>query len=181
MDELEKFARWFLDKSSVIGMVPFAGAVDHIEGVTSVLMYRHGQFQVQMFVVPPHTVIPEHTHPDVDNIQVYMGGNIQFSVGGRFVSLAENVAPDAGQLGLAKLRGKMFRVKPSDPHGAFIGEGGGVFLAIQQWLNGTMPDCVARNYNGLTMGEDHTNKVVYGEAYSPTAQLQARDAATLET
>ena len=78
MDTLETFCTSFLEKMSVIGAVPFAGAVTRIENVTAILLYRRDQFQVQMFAVPENTIVPEHTHPNVDSIEVYVGGNIMF-------------------------------------------------------------------------------------------------------
>ncbi|NOT15736.1 MAG: hypothetical protein HOP21_09230 [Methylotenera sp.] len=180
MDELEKFAQYFLSKVNVLAAVPFAGAVSYIEDVTSVLMFRQGQFQVQMFIVPEGTVIPEHIHPNVDSMEVYMGGNIKFSHSGKFVSLAENISAQPGSLGIAKLRGMTIRVKPNDLHGGVFGAGGGVFLSIQHWLNNIAPHCVARDYSGLSMGADHTAKVIYGEVKSPVKKLESCDAAHLE-
>lgn len=177
MDKLQEFANWFFKNANVLGFVPFAGAVDRIEDVTSILMYRHGEFQVQMFVVPAHTVIPEHTHPNVDSIEVYMGGNIRFSHSGSFVSFQEEICAADVPLALPKPRGKTIRVKPTHIHGAIIGEGGGVFLSIQQWLNGVAPHCVARDYSGMTMGADHSSKVVLGDVVTPVLPLGVRDAA----
>jgi hypothetical protein len=86
MDELEQFCANFLKQQTpMLGAVPFVGAVSMVENVTSILLYRQGQFQVQMFAAPAGTVIPEHTHPNVDNIQVYVGGNIRFSHSGKYI------------------------------------------------------------------------------------------------
>ena len=57
--------------------------------------------------------------------------------------------------------------------GAVAGPGGGVFMAVQHWLNGR----VSADYDGVTMGEDHLAKVVSGAAVAKAA-LTARDAAT---
>jgi hypothetical protein len=64
-------------------------------------------------------------------------------------------------------------------HGGVVGEGGGVFLSVQHWLNGVKPHCVAADYDGVAMGEDHLAKVVYGKA-SAKRTLTAKDAASLE-
>jgi hypothetical protein len=64
-------------------------------------------------------------------------------------------------------------------HGGVIGEGGGVFLSVQHWLNGVEPHCVAADYSGIALGEDHLAQVVYGEVTSK-AELTAKDAAALE-
>lgn len=163
MDEVEQFAGWFLKNSSVIGAVPLHGAVSKIEDVTSVIMYRGGQFQVQMFIVPPNYTIPPHIHPNVDSIEVYMGGQIMFSHSGQFVVSEEEFTEPTAE-GLPKCAGRLIRVRPNDWHGGKFGDSGGVFLSIQHWLNGVKPHCVAADYTGVVMGPDHLSKVKFGDA-----------------
>ena len=68
MDVLTQFLTEFMKNAGPIGLVPFIDApvVHRVEDVTSILWYRRGPFQVQLFATPPHYVIPEHTHPHVD-------------------------------------------------------------------------------------------------------------------
>lgn len=163
----------------VLGAVPFAGAVSKVQDVTSILLFRKDQFQVQMFAVPEGTIIPEHTHPNVDSIEVYVGGNIMFSHSGKYVFPKDGIFALDGPLRCANKRGATIRVRPNDVHGGVFGEGGGVFLSVQHWLNGVKPHCVSADYDGITMGEDHLAKVVHGEA-SAKKKLTAKDAASLE-
>lgn len=179
LDALETFCARFLKEMPVIGAVPFAGAVSKIQDVTSILLYRHGQFQVQMFAVPEGTIIPEHTHPNVDSIEVYVGGNIHFSHSGKYAFAPETVTANSGPLKTAAKRGTMIRVRPNDVHGGVFGEGGGVFLSVQHWLNGVKPHCVAADYDGITMGEHHLANVKYGKAQAKK-KLTPKDAARLE-
>ena len=179
MDELERFCAAFLKNTPVIGAVPFAKAVWQIEDVTSILLYRRDQFQVQMFATPGPVIIPEHTHPNVDSIEVYVGGDIHFSHSGKYLYPKEQLYANSGPLALCNRRGLQIRVRPNDLHGGVIGEGGGVFLSVQHWLNGVKPHCVAADYSGVTMGKNHMKQVVYGEA-STKAELTAKDAAHLE-
>src|SRR5215211_1000667 len=160
----------------VLGAVPFSGAVSKIQDVTAILLYRKDQFQVQMFAVLEGTIIPEHTHPNVDSIEVYVGGNIMFSHSGKYIFPKGEVAALTGPLGRANKRGSTIRVRPNDVHGGVFGDGGGVFLSVQHWLNGVKPHCVSADYNGLTMGDDHLSKVEFGEA-SAKRELTAKDAA----
>jgi hypothetical protein len=178
-DELQKFCNWFLKNMPVLGAVPFQGAVSKVQDVTAILLYRKGQFQVQMFAVPEGTIIPEHTHPNVDSIEVYVGGNIRFSHSGKYVYGEEQLCAMNGPLACATKRGTTIRVHPNDLHGGVFGEGGGVFLSIQHWLNGVKPHCVSADYTGVTMGEDHLAKVVNGDAKAKR-KLTAKDAARLE-
>ena len=179
MDPIEQFAESFLRDMPVIGAVPFAGAVSRVEDVTCILLYRRDQFQVQMFACPEGTIIPEHTHPNVDTIQVYVGGNVIFTHNGRYAYRADEVRAMDGPLRCANKRGHILRVRPDEKHGAVIGAGGGIFMAVQHWQNGIAPHCVAADYEGITMGEDHLSKVVSGTATAKNG-LTAKDAATLE-
>jgi len=163
---LEEFAGWFLKNSSVIASVPLHGAVSKIEDVTSVLMYRGGSFQVQMFIVPADYIIPEHTHPNVDSLEIYMGGQIRFSHSGKWVISDDeffNASPDEQRgTGLPQRAGHAIRVRPDELHGGIFGPSGGVFLSIQHWLNGVKPHCVAADYIGVVMGKHHLDSVKNG-------------------
>lgn len=178
MDDLERFADWFLKSSTVIAGVPLHGAVSRIEDVTSVLMYRDGPYQVQMFIVPPNYIIPEHTHPNVDSFEVYMGGQIRFSHQGKWL-ISEEEFNQAGPGGSPQAAGRTIRVRPDDLHGGTFGPGGGVFLSIQHWLNGVEPHCVAADYDGVVMGPHHLASVKFGKAHLK-ANLSLTDAASSE-
>lgn len=178
MDQLENFLIWFLLVAPPIGMIPLNDAVNDIEDVRSVLWYRNGQYQIQMFVVPPNYIIPEHTHPNVDSFELYLGGQARFSLNGKFTITEEEITnPD--NLGLCVKRGSIIRVRPKDVHGGVFGPSGGVFMSIQQWLNGVEPHCVALDYDGVTMGPKHFNKVKNGNPVLKE-QLTGADAASAE-
>lgn len=165
-DLVEIYCEWVLNNGSPLAWIPFEKPIWQIEDVISVLLHREGQFQTQMFIVPPCTVIPEHTHPNVDSIEVYAGGQIYFSHSGKLVTTKENCTQEPEEkLGLSTHRGLTIRVKPNDPHGGYFGENGGVFLSVQHWLNDVKPHCVAADYIGKTMGPDHLKSVKFGNAY----------------
>lgn len=169
MDELENFLAWFMQGGIPnIGAIPFDGAVRNIEGVWSVRWFHQPPFQVQMFIVPPNYVIPEHVHPNVDSFEVYLGGQIRFSHSGKWV-ISEEDFLNADEHGLPKMRGMTIRVRPGDLHGGIFGPSGGVFMSVQHWLNGIDPHCVAADYSGPVMGPDHFEKVVCG---TPELRIQ---------
>jgi len=177
-DPLERFLDWFLNDGPRIGLIPFSNAVGRVEDVTKVQWFRHGPFQVQLFIVPPNYVIPEHTHPNVDSFEVYLGGQINFSHNGKFVSSKwEDVVPD--NYGCSPYRGMVIRVRPNDIHGGVFGPSGGVFMSVQMWLNGVEPHCVAADYDGVVMGKDHASKVIFGNATVKDV-LTPKDAASQE-
>jgi hypothetical protein len=176
-DDLTRFLRWYMKNAGPLAFAPLLDAVHDVDGVRSVTMFRDPPFQVQMFVVPPNKIIPEHTHPNVDSYEVYVAGQIRFSKQGRWCATEEEA--NTAVNGLCALRGTAIRVHPSDPHGGSFGPSGGVFLSVQKWLNGVEPTCVANDYTGVVMGADHLSKVTTGAPELKT-NLTASDAATLE-
>ena len=167
------------------GWVPYGPIVTHwIEDVTSIIWYREDDIQVQLFAVPPDYIIPEHTHPNVDSYELLVGGDIKFSKDGKWVTdndIIEAKAVPPPQV--HPYRGSLVRVHPDTPHGGSFGPRGGVFMSIQQWLNGTEPHCVSADYEGVVMGDRHLDGVVSGNAKSKGSQkkLTWRDAASKET
>jgi hypothetical protein len=160
-DSLTSFLEWALSNLSILGMAPYKNPVWKIQDVTSTLLYRQPPYQIQLFSVPGNTIIPEHTHPNVDSYEVYVGGNINFSHLGKFVIRSEELCEDPVHK-IAMPRGQVIRVRPNDKHGGVFGPEGGVFLSVQEWLNGVEPHCVAADYVGVVMGEDHYKKVKFG-------------------
>jgi hypothetical protein len=187
MDGLTQFLSEFLKNAGPIGLVPFTDApvVHRVEDVTSILWYRRGPFQVQLFATPPNYVIPEHTHPHVDSYEVLLGGDMKFSKHGRWVEpedLTFRLAESSAVPGSHPFRGSCIRVLPSDLHGGVSGGRGAVFLSVQHWQDGVSPHCVASDYSGKTMGDHHQAAVRDGEPVNGVAQAQLtwRDAAGRE-
>ena len=162
IDDLTVFLEWALNNLTIVSMVPYKNPVWKIQDVTSTLLYRQPPYQIQLFSVPGNTIIPEHTHPNVDSYEVYLGGNINFSHLGEYVTPAEKICEDPENK-TAMPRGGVIRVHPNDKHGGIFGPEGGVFLSVQKWLNGVEPHCVAADYIGVVMGEDHYKKVKFGD------------------
>ena len=177
-DPLEIFFHRFFKNASPLGYIPLFKSVHKVEDVTSVIWYRKKEFQVQLFIVPGGTLIPEHTHPNVDSFEVLLGGQIEFSHLGKWTATKEfNRGPTTD--GLVENRGVYQRVRPDEVHGAVAGPDGGVFMSVQRWLNGVEPHCVAADYEGIAMGEHHLTSVKYGNA-STKQKLTIRDIAHLE-
>lgn len=177
-DPLEYFLNWFKDSSPKFGLIPLLDAVHKIEDVMSVTWLRHEQFQVQLFIVPPNYVIPEHTHPNVDSFEFYLGGQSKFSLFGEWI-IDENEIKLPSDFGLSRVREHSIRVLPNSPHGGVFGPSGGVFMSVQHWLNGVEPHCVSSDYTGKVMGEHHLSMVKHGDAILSTQDdLRFNDAAS---
>lgn len=165
-----------------IGMIPEDAPMHMIEGVTSVTWYRQGQYQVQMFIMPPNYIVPEHTHTNVDSYEIMLGGRMVLSKHGRWVKDSDFEVLNLNEPPLQRRRGSIIRIRPTDVHGGISGRTGGVFMSVQKWINGVEPHCVASDYNGPTMGDHHLSGVKSGDAMSKGGQenLTFKDAASGE-
>jgi hypothetical protein len=159
LNDLEAFAERFLT-SPILARVPYDAPIRFIDGVVALTLFREPPFQVQMFIGPPNHIVPAHTHPNVDSIEVYVGGDVWFTRRGRYVLTPRHTKRLRD--GTSRRTGASFRVLPTDVHGGHVGPRGGVFLSIQQWLNGVPPTCVSSDYVGVVMGPQHLAGVTTG-------------------
>jgi hypothetical protein len=176
--DLTNFALSFSQNAKAHGYIPPNVVTTYkIQDVTAVVWLRDGPYQVELFIVPPNYIIPEHVHPNVESYEMFLGGDISFSHSGRWVDrdglIMRRDAPD--------MRGALVPVETNDLHGGAFGPRGGVFMSIQKWLNGISPHSVSADYTGPVMGAHHFNSVKSGDAVMKSqSELTWRDAAGLE-
>jgi hypothetical protein len=175
MDALDRFYEWARNKHNRIGSVPAIGAVERIGEVTAITWFRQPPFQVELFIFESDFIIPEHTHPNVDSYEVYVGGQVAFSHSGEWKTFKEK--PEEIKNRRYTCNGKSIRVNANDTHGGIIGPEGGVFMSIQHWLNGE-PHRIAHDWNGKAMDDNHMSGIKQGE--SKVSEKTWQDAAHLE-
>ena len=139
-----------------------------VNGFNSHIQFRNNQYQVQIFSTPSNFIIPEHKHQIVDSFEVYLSGDIDFSLEGSWLSnwdIKDNTFID-----------NLFivQVEHNAIHGAIFGEGGGRFMSVQHWINEVNPSCVGLDYDGLGVSTKQSevdkvkfkkNVTVYDAAY----------------
>jgi hypothetical protein len=167
VDPLYEFACSFLEEKPLADYIGAADTFSRIAEVKALLLFREGSFQVQIFTVPPYYIVPAHTHPNVESIEVYVGGQIRFSHRGNFVFEGRDPVDN---LDISPFKWRMLRVSPEDRHGAVVGATGAVFISIQRWLNDIEPHCVAADYTGPVMDASHLILVKSGH---PEPRLQS--------
>lgn len=142
---LAAFARWFMAQPPTSWRVPQHPIYQFdMQGgaARGVVLYRDGRYQAELFIVTQSGVFPEHSHPNVDSIEVLIAGNIEFIVRGRSMfrpSLLEKHPPKLGT---------MIGVGAGVSHGAILHEGGGAFISLQRWRKGVPITSVGIDWNG---------------------------------
>lgn len=138
MSSLREFARYVLSIQLGDFRPPRDGFFYYRIGTTELqtqILLRDSEFQCELITASPSidgTFIPEHSHPHVDSIDVFLGGEL---------------GPSRG-LGLQLVAGARKRVPCGVLHGATIGRIGASILCIQQWRDGVAPTSIALDWSG---------------------------------
>ncbi len=144
--QVEQFAAWYLT-------APGMGVPQCVEGegirqagcFTGLTLFRQDRFQVQMWICPPNSHIPDHSHPGVNNVQVLLSGQVYLRHNGVLVLSPEEMQT-AANVG-ARVNGTLVVIMAGETHGAEVGPLGGAFLSIQHWLH-EEPTSVELNWDG---------------------------------
>ena len=147
-DPLTAFLWWFVDQP-LMACAP--AAIYSYGPISSLVLYREGQFQVELFLVAPGAGFPsEHRHPRVDTYEVNVWGHIPLTVNGTRAQPIAVQRPDGHTLYIT-------RVRETDWHGAEILPDGGAFLSVQYWLGMTTPTSVGLEWEGVPTSMFHAN------------------------
>lgn len=146
-DDLQLFAENWLNSSACLSN---AKSVAYADGAIVSCLYQDNQFQVELCCVPPGFVIPDHTHPHADTIEMNVAGVLRLHVNGNAVY------PSMTDENMQRLsRGRGIRINRNDVHGTIepVGKNGALFLSIQKWTGN--PASVLTDYRGEPLGDTH--------------------------
>jgi hypothetical protein len=137
--ELTAFLKFWAETRALAVPPPDELPLDFADKLAGIVLFREGQYQVQLFILQPNSIILPHVHPNVDSYELYMGGDLLFEVDGvvhEQISMFESI-----------------RVYPHSVHSGIAGPRGGSFLSVQKWLNGVSPTTV-----GYDWSDDYGNE-----------------------
>lgn len=143
LDELHHFAALWLEHP-----VKNAPRILYADGAKVERLYVSHEYQIERCTVPAGFVIPNHTHPRADTIEVGVSGAVRLSVNGvdPFAAIPDD------RLG-AFTRGRGIRINAVDSHGGVALADGAVFLSVQRWVGAPMS--VLTDYQGDPLGAEH--------------------------
>ena len=157
-DVLLKYLKWFLIYGPSCPMMPADGLVFFGPG-PGIVLHRQAPLQTQLLFALPHTRIPEHSHPNVDSVEVHLGPcDLFFFIEGLPVIPKKFLYDERG--GVSRWWGRGVVVKHGQLHHLEVGQGGGAFLSVQHWLNGKRPTSVDLDWEGEPMEKGHASSLV---------------------
>lgn len=140
--ELDTFAKRFLTSRVNWYNIP-RNAITHFGDMISFVLYRQGQYQVELFISPSFpSSFKEHRHPNVDTYEFPLAGHNMLCMNGTAVYSEEQVE---AWLADSTIKSQLVPI----PHDAWHSGGGNTyyaFLSIQEWLNGVEPSSVGLDW-----------------------------------
>ena len=171
-DCLEDFMTFYSDHPPPVPMAPPDNGVYVDDIVYGVVMLRVKQYQCQLFICKPNAIIPEHTHPHADASEAHITGML-FSKRGHAV-MRQTYIDQRNEDGLELPHGRVVKIGCKDRHSATSSTKGGAFLTFQKWHDGYTPDSLGIDWEGTTVGPDHTqmidDQVVFNETCDAHSQ-----------
>jgi hypothetical protein len=154
-DSIEEFAKWYEESGYPI-CPPQHNAIFRTNNASALVLFREGQFQVELYIGDADSVTPEHSHPGVESIIVYLSGEGRTSINSitekyREPAEYDKVNPDGTSV-LFKLA---MRINPQDTHGLVTGSKGFAFYSIEKWDDSLTPTSVTIEWEGETTGDLH--------------------------
>jgi hypothetical protein len=127
-DDVNSFAHWWIEAGLPMKF-PHKPEVFLSDDATSVPIFRHGRFQIELYLIHPQPKVPDHEHPGVEVIKLRMG--------------SANVLGLTEALVDGKSHGAGFRLEAETI--------GFPLLAIQHWKTRD-PITIAAMWKGTTVG-----------------------------
>jgi hypothetical protein len=158
-ENVEKFAEWY-EKAGYPIRPPQENAIFRTNNASALVLYREGQFQVELYIGDANSVTPEHSHPGVESIIVYLSGEGTTTVNcikeKDPAPFFDKVNPDGTSI-LFKVASRIY---PQDTHGLTTGNKGFAFYSIEKWDDSIKPTSVTVEWEGETTGDLHNETLL---------------------
>jgi hypothetical protein len=147
--DLVHFTEWYLGAGMPI-LLPETTEVFLSDDATATCLFRHGRYQFEMYFIHPNPLIPVHSHPGVENIEIPSASWHNFSR--RALE--------------ARLQGD------NQSHGKGIveraGTAGFALFSAQKWREDLEISTIGARWKGSTAGPKHDALI---RRFNPTAYI----------
>lgn len=145
-DNLTAFADWYME-SKMPMMLPVGSPVYVTNDATAIVVFRKGQYQVELYIIHGKTMVGKHFHPGMEVITMQIG-NMDDAVWGMYSHLLED----------------------GESHdGDFSCDIGAAFLTFEKWFDESKMTSAAVNWKGKTSGDIHDELI---RKYRPDAFVE---------
>jgi hypothetical protein len=153
-NNVEEFVDWYEANGSPI-RPPQHNAIFRTNNASALVLYREGQFQVELYIGDPNCVTPEHRHPGIESMLVYLSGEGSTTINEAEVADPTPYFNKVNADGTSVLFKQRVRVDPVDSHGLTTYSKGFAFYSFEKWPEGVEPTSVTSHWEGETTGDIH--------------------------
>lgn len=155
---LEEFAKWYEDEGFPI-RPPQHNSIFRTNNASALVLYREGQFQVELYIADEGQGTPEHAHPGVNSVIVFLAGQGNTTINGQTIADPSPFFDKVNADGTSVLFKQKLFLNPNDTHGLVTYSQGFAFLSIEQWPEGVSPSSVTVHWSGETTGNIHNETI----------------------
>lgn len=130
-DSLHALKDWYLEQRMPM-IIPEGSPVYVTNNATAIVLFRRGNFQVELYITHGEEVLSDHSHPRMEVLTMPIGG-CDNNIWGVFSPV----------------------LVEGQSHSAAFDEGGLVFLTFEKWENKAEMTSAAVNWKGETSGDVH--------------------------
>ena len=141
-ETVEEFCSWWNEANRPIA--PPDEIVYCSDDATALCLFRHGQFQVELYMIHPSPNLPVHAHPDVDVIKMRLD-TYGWDASGKLQPKTYAEAAPTLVSGDTHGQGINFKNISAIPAGFGL-------LAFSKWKDGLTLNTVAARWRGPTVG-----------------------------
>jgi hypothetical protein len=156
---VEEFADWYKEKGFPF-RPPQNNSIYRTNNASAVVLWREGRFQAELYIADANDATPEHSHPGVESIIVYLSGDGTTTINSKEVADPKPFWDLTNEDGTSVLFKQSVRIDPNDTHGLITGDRGFAFLSLEMWPEDIDTTSVTVRWEGETTGNVHNNQIV---------------------
>lgn len=150
---IEEFAAWYKANNYPV-QPPFEDCVYVTDISYSYVLFRQGRFQAEVYLVKPNANSEEHSHPGVENIILFWGGDAATVHDGVRTECPNRLSQKADGTGTAfGVMGP--KITDANTHALQTGDKGAAFLSLEKWPEDVKPTSVVVNWKGAPICKEH--------------------------
>lgn len=155
---VEEFAEWYKETGFPF-RPPQNNSIYRTNNASAVVLWRQGRFQAELYIADANQDTPEHSHPGVESVIMYLSGDGNTTINSKEVADPKPFWDIINEDGTSVLFKQSVRVDPKDTHGLTTGDRGFAFLSLEMWPEDIETTSVTVHWEGETTGDLHVKQM----------------------
>jgi len=155
---LSEFTEWYIKEGFPI-KPPTTDPIYVTDHTYSAIVFRQGRYQVELYMLAPNWVTPNHGHPGVESKIIFLNGTIYGTRNNETLPDAMEYTDLANPDGTNVAFGNYLSFDSDDYHTVGAGHKGGLVAICQHWEEGLTMSSQSVHYTGEPIGPEHSKYI----------------------